>query len=153
MNEYIFTNSHVLEKTDDEVNDLVANDSAGEKARVIDTTPADVNSSADVRRDETVAHQVNASASMALLEHAEAERLRMRWSEIQIKFVDEPQVAVEEADALVLDVIEKINHVFTTERNMLESQWKQGNEPSTEELRKSLQRYRAFFNLLVLRAE
>jgi len=158
MNEDIFTSSHVLERTDDEVNDLVANDDAAEKARVIDATPADVDSAADtkkqnVRLDETVAHQVSAGASVALLDHGEAERLRMRWAEIQIKFVDEPRAAVEEADALVLDVIEKINHLFTNEHNTLESQWKQGNEPSTEELRKSLQHYRAFFNRLVLRAE
>ena len=158
MNEDIFTSSHVIERTDGEVN-LVANDSAAEKARVIDATPMDSDSSADtqpnVRLDETVAHQVNSSASVALLDRGEAERLRMRWAEIQIKFVDEPLAAVEEADALVLSVIEKINRLFTDEHNTLESQWKQGqgNDISTEELRKSLQHYRAFFNRLVLRAE
>jgi hypothetical protein len=157
MNEDTFTSSHVLERTDGEVN-LVANDAAAEKARVMDATPADVDSSAvtrpNIHLDETVAHPVSSSASVALLDRGEAERLRMRWAEIQVKFVDEPLAAVEEADALVLSVIEKINDLVTQEHNTLESQWKnQGNDISTEELRKSLQRYRTFFNRLVLRAE
>lgn len=155
MNEEIFTSSHVLERTDGEVK-LVAN-AAAEKAREMDATPADVGSRADaqqdVRLDETVAHQLSSSPSVALLDRVEAEHLRMRWVEIQTKFVDEPLAAVREADALVLDVIEKINHLFNNEHNTLENQWKQSDALSTEELRKSLQGYRAFFNRLVLSAE
>ena len=39
--------------------------------------------------------------------------------------------------------------VFSGEREKLESQWRQGKEVSTEELRVALQRYRSFFNRLL----
>ena len=89
-------------------------------------------------------------ASTGLLEHGESENLRRRWSEIQGKFVDEPRSAVQQADVLVSDVIEKITQMFTDEHNSLESQWKQGEDVSTEDLRKALQHYRSFFNRLVV---
>lgn len=92
---------------------------------------------------------VNGS-STGLLEHGESENLRRRWSEIQGKFVDEPRSAVQQADVLVSDVIEKITQMFTDEHNSLESQWKQGEDVSTEDLRKALQHYRSFFNRLVV---
>jgi hypothetical protein len=75
--------------------------------------------------------------------------LRTRWNEIQGRFVDEPRAAVQLADGLVSEVVEKITQMFTTEHSSLESQWKQGNDVSTEDLRKALQHYRSFFNRLV----
>jgi len=65
-------------------------------------------------------------------------------------FVDEPRVAVLQADALVSEVIMQITRMFTDERSSLESQWNQGNDVSTEDLRKALKRYRSFFNRLVV---
>jgi hypothetical protein len=38
----------------------------------------------------------------------ESEHFRTRWNEIQGKFVDEPRSAVQQADALVSEVIEQI---------------------------------------------
>lgn len=105
------------------------------------------------RLDEAIIHQATtgktAVPSVALLDREEADHMRMRWNEIQGRFVDEPRTAVQNADALVLDVIEKITEIFTSERIVLEGQWKQGNDVSTEDLRKALQRYRSFFNRLV----
>jgi hypothetical protein len=86
----------------------------------------------------------------ALLNQDESEHLRTRWNEIQSKFVDEPRGAVQQADALVSEVIEKITQLFTNEHSSLEGRWKQGNDVSTEELRKALQHYRSFFNRLVV---
>ncbi len=85
-----------------------------------------------------------------LLNRDVAEHLRTRWSEIQGKFVDEPRAAVQQADTLVTEVIEQITHMFASEHSELEGQWKQGNDVSTEDLRKALQRYRSFFNRLVV---
>jgi hypothetical protein len=98
---------------------------------------------------ETVTHGTNVELSIALLDHVESEQLRARWNEIQNKFVDEPRVAVQQADTLVTDVIEKITQVFINSHTSLESQWNQGNDVSTENLRKALQHYRSFFNRLV----
>jgi len=92
----------------------------------------------------------NAGSSAALLNREESEHFRTRWNEIQGKFVDEPRAAVQQADALVSEVIERITQLFANERSSLEGQWNQGNDVSTEDLRKALQSYRSFFNRLVL---
>jgi hypothetical protein len=86
----------------------------------------------------------------ARLTPVESEHLRMRWNDIQSKFVDEPGTAVMQADVLVSEVVEKITRVYTDEHNTLKSQWKDDNNVSTEDLRQTLQRYRSFFNRLVV---
>jgi hypothetical protein len=102
---------------------------------------------------ETITHEAPTSVNagpLALLNRDVSEQLRTRWNEIQGKFVDEPRAAVQQADALVSEVIEQITHMFASEHSALEGQWKQGNDVSTEDLRKALQRYRSFFNRLVV---
>lgn len=86
---------------------------------------------------------------MALLTRDEVERLHVRWNEIQGMFVDEPRSAVQQADALVSEVIQNLTQLFTREHSQLEGQWNQGNDVSTEDLRMALQRYRSFFNRLI----
>jgi hypothetical protein len=92
----------------------------------------------------------SAVSSSTLLNRDVSEHLRTRWNEIQGMFVDEPRAAVQQADELVSEVIEQITHMFASEHSALEGQWKQGNDVSTEDLRKALQRYRSFFNRLVV---
>ena len=88
---------------------------------------------------------LNFGSLAALINREESEHFRTRWNEIQNKFVDEPRSAVQQADALVSEVIEQITRMFADEHGTLEGQWKQGGEVSTEDLRKALQRYRSFF--------
>jgi hypothetical protein len=109
----------------------------------------------DVAPDvETNAHEASAGTNTEfpapLLDSTESEYLRTRWNEIQGKFVDEPRSAVQQADALVSEVVEKITQMFANEHGSLESQWNQGKDVSTEDLRQTLQHYRAFFNRLVM---
>lgn len=92
----------------------------------------------------------NLGSMVALLDHNESEHFRTRWNEVQGKFVDEPRSAVQQADVLVSDVIEKITQMFANEHSALEEQWKEGKDVSTEDLRKALQHYRSFFNRLVV---
>jgi hypothetical protein len=104
---------------------------------------------------ETIVHAdpiigANAGSLAALLGREESEHFRTRWNEIQGKFVDEPRAAVQQADALVSEVIEQITQMFADEHSSLGSQWNQDSEVSTEDLRKALQRYRSFFNRLVV---
>lgn len=108
----------------------------------------------ETQMSETIAHEApavtNVVSSASLLNREESELFRTRWNEIQGKFVDEPRAAVQLADGLVSEVVEKITQMFTNEHSSLESQWKQGNDVSTEDLRKALQHYRSFFNRLVV---
>jgi hypothetical protein len=72
-----------------------------------------------------------------------------RWSDIQSRFVDDPQRAVEDADALVAALMKEIADGFAQERERLEGAWGRGEDVGTEDLRVALQRYRAFFHRLL----
>jgi len=78
-----------------------------------------------------------------------ATQLRDRWTDVQAGFVDEPRDAVEQADALVAEVMKRLADSFATERQALERQWSNGEQASTEDLRIALRRYRSFFDRLL----
>ena len=86
---------------------------------------------------------------MALLSASDADNFRSRWDGIQTGFVDEPRRAVEQADALVAEVMKRLAVVFSEERGKLEDKWGQDRDVSTEDLRIALQRYRSFFGRLL----
>lgn len=75
--------------------------------------------------------------------------LQARWEQVQVRFVDEPRGAVEDADALVATVMKSLAEGFAQERERLEAQWGRGEDISTEDLRVALQRYRSFFQRLL----
>jgi hypothetical protein len=79
----------------------------------------------------------------------DTEGLRERWEAIQASFVDEPQQAVEQADALVTDVIGRLTRTFEETHDSLAAQLGEAEEVSTEDLRVGLQRYRSFFERLL----
>ncbi len=74
---------------------------------------------------------------------------RERWREIQTGFVDEPRQAVEQADGLVAELMQRLAQSFSEQRNNLEHQWDASDKVSTEELRVALTRYRSFFERLL----
>lgn len=74
---------------------------------------------------------------------------RNRWREIQAGFVDEPRNAVERADELVAELMQKLAQSFSQQRNNLEHQWDASENVSTEDLRVALTRYRSFFERLL----
>ena len=168
MNEQ-FSTSDFVDRTDRDMNSPLENlDPFADKVPVdvalIHETPMGGTVAAVGPIDEAIVHEApmgetitqdapigkNTESSGALLNREESERFRTRWNEIQGKFVDEPRAAVQQADALVSEVIEQITQMFTNEHSLLEGQWNQGNDVSTEDLRKALQRYRSFFNRLVV---
>ena len=89
------------------------------------------------------------SATTALFPENESRDFHKRWTDIQTAFVDEPRRAVEQADELVAEVIKRLADSFAQERSRLEGQWGRGDNVSTEDLRVTLQRYRAFFDRLL----
>jgi len=80
---------------------------------------------------------------------SDADSYLSRWQAIQVAFVDEPKRAVQDADSLVAEVMQRLAESFATERDRLEQQWSGGHDAGTEELRLALQRYRSFFNRLL----
>jgi hypothetical protein len=106
--------------------------------------------SGEPAKAETREGQEARPADMAALFSREgAEDFRSRWSQIQTGFVDEPRRAVEQADALVAEVIKRLAENFADERSKLEAQWGRGGDVNTEDLRVALQRYRSFFDRLL----
>jgi hypothetical protein len=90
-----------------------------------------------------------AGSRAMLLEDGELQGITMRWKDIQAEFVDEPQVAVREADALVADLMQRLAAMFAAERAELEDRWAGGDQVTTEDLRQGLRRYRSFFERLL----
>jgi hypothetical protein len=84
-------------------------------------------------------------AEVALFEDSDQEAFWERWSAIQTSFVDEPRHSVEEANALVTDLMDRLVSSFREEQSRLKEQWTRGEEVTTEDLRTTLQRYRSFF--------
>lgn len=89
-----------------------------------------------------------AATSGPLVPEGAAMDFRSRWEATQQGFVDEPRTAVTDADRLVADVLQRLSTTFEDQHQELERQWADG-EPSTEDLRTALQRYRTFFERLL----
>lgn len=84
-----------------------------------------------------------------LFDFAETSQFSSRWHEIQARFVDQPQESVAAADALVDDVVATFTTRLAEQRRQLEVQWQRDEAVSTEELRRSFQRYRELFDRLL----
>jgi hypothetical protein len=157
-----------------EIGEVRRDDVRRDDVRRDDTTgdvPGDVSAEAttdDVRRDETLTTEQIANPGAArtdtpppgggdtaeaeaaqLLDPQDREAMTQRWRDIQANFVDQPRQAMQDADALVAGLMQQLAQMFSQERAQLEGQWSRGDQVSTEDLRVSLQRYRAFFERLL----
>jgi hypothetical protein len=102
------------------------------------------------RSDERPAEpEPDVQTSGSLLPADETGGFTTRWTEIQASFVDEPRASVQQADALVADLMQRLAAGFSDERQRLEGQWDRGDDVSTEDLRVALMRYRSFFDRLL----
>ena len=97
-----------------------------------------------------VANGVGAAQAQpaGLASAGDQERFVARWQEIQAGFVDEPRRAVQDADALVVDMMDRLARMLASEREQLESAGETG-KVSTEDLRQGLRRYRTLFERLL----
>ncbi|MEV0801679.1 hypothetical protein AB0I34_28555 [Kribbella sp. NPDC050281] len=129
--------------TDDRLMDDTTDD------RLMDDTTDDRLMGGDERTSATREQAVDApAADEPLLASDLMVDYRSRWEVIQQGFVDDPRNAVSEADTLVDDVLKRLSESFERQHQGLEKQWSDG-EPSTEDLRSALQKYRAFFQRLL----
>ena len=128
-----------IEKTDDTAVEERTSDRPSSTAEV----------ARDLERPEERARADCEEAAATLFPENEANDFRTRWTDIQTGFVDEPRRAVEQADALVAEVIKRLANSFAEERSKLEGQWGRGDDVSTEDLRLALRRYRSFFDRLL----
>lgn len=119
-----------------------------------DLADADREDDLATQQDETGETHGDGSPAAAgdtspLFDTADSRRFQGEWEAIQTGFVDEPRGAVQQADALVADLMQRLAATFAEERSNLEAQWDQGDEVSTEDLRLALRHYRSFFARLL----
>jgi hypothetical protein len=107
------------------------------------------NGTTDTNADGAAGRDVDGERVAPLFDEAATTDLRDRWTDVQAGFVDEPRSAVEAADGLVAEVMQRLADSFATEREALEQQWSRGDDASTEDLRVALRRYRSFFDRLL----
>lgn len=98
---------------------------------------------------EAGAGPATGSGQDGLLTAEDRDGYQRRWDDIQVRFIDEPRQSAREADDLVSEVAQRIADRFSSQRQDLERRWESGDEPTTEELRQAVQRYRDFFQRLV----
>jgi hypothetical protein len=81
----------------------------------------------------------------------EAGRWEDRWTAVQAAFVDDPGLSIQQADRLVTEAMEEVARLLLARREALQDRWRAGGGtlPDTEELRVTIQGYRALlFGLL-----
>jgi hypothetical protein len=88
------------------------------------------------------------TALAPLFRPEEAQGFRDSWEAVQIGFVDDPKLAVRQADELVARVVKTLAESFAGERSKLESR-AQTLQASTEDLRVALRRYRSFLQRML----
>ena len=114
----------------------------GDESSSVQTEPSEMGTGSSTAGTEP-------SSDKSLFADADLSRLGSRWNDVQAAFVDDPKKCVQEADALVAEVVEQLTTGFSAARSRLEAQWARGEEASTEDLRLSLKRYREFFQRLL----
>ena len=124
-----------------------SSDVAVQEERATDRPSSTAEVARDLDRPES--REREDEETTTLFPEKETTDFRTRWTDIQTGFVDEPRRAVEQADALVAEVIKRLANSFAEERSKLEGQWGRGDDVSTEDLRVSLRRYRSFFDRLL----
>ena len=72
---------------------------------------------------------------------ADAQALRERWHEVQLRFVDDPRAAAADAASLVGEAVEKYTAALAEQRAQLDG-WQSSEGGDTEIFRVAVRRYR-----------
>ncbi|OHV32135.1 hypothetical protein CC117_25300 [Parafrankia colletiae] len=79
----------------------------------------------------------------------ESARLRERWQEALLSFVDDPRGAVRQADQVLDEAVNQLTEAVRREQDRLRAAWREDGAPSTDTLRDALRGYRDFLERLV----
>lgn len=98
-------------------------------------------------RDEDAAAGAEAPAGGS--DPAASARLRERWQEALLSFVDDPRASVRQADGILDDAVAQFTEAVRREQERLRAAWREDGAPSTDTLRDALRGYRDFLERLV----
>lgn len=96
--------------------------------------------------------QLETRRGNAWLSSEEVRRFHSRWEELQAGFVPDPRGALQHADSLLADAVDRVTARFMEERRALQARWEPDETP-TESLRISLQSYRDLLEALLGESE
>ncbi|WP_159079405.1 hypothetical protein [Plantactinospora sp. BC1] len=85
---------------------------------------------------------------VAILDEETVRGLRDRWRDVQLRFVDDPPGATEEAHRLVRESVEAVTAALTRQRDELGG-WQDDGAADTEQLRMVVRRHRDFLDRLL----
>lgn len=112
------------------------------------TEPCDGQSDAQPEIDDSPKEDREDSRVKPLLGQDELQLTVEQWRHIQEAFVDEPRQSVEQADALVADLLRRLARSLEQERKQVQA-FIADTTTSTEDMRQGLRRYRALFERLI----
>jgi hypothetical protein len=129
----------------------VSTEEAAER-KAVQPTAADASSPDQSNQRETAAAAATATGQApsdqpGVLSREDSQGFQVRWEAIQAVFVDDPQAATEQADALVGEVMDQLLRLRQEYLTQLRGALGEGAD--TEAMRVALRRYRAFFNVLL----
>ncbi|MDG4795920.1 hypothetical protein [Micromonospora sp. WMMD1082] len=85
------------------------------------------------------------AGAATLFDDTTAQGFRDRWREVQLRFVDDPQAAVGEAQSLVDEAMQALSAALTEHKNKLGG-WQEAGSTDTEQLRVAVREYRDFLD-------
>ena len=78
----------------------------------------------------------------------DAAEFKVRWQQVQFRFVDDPQGSVTEAADVIAQVSAQLESAISARQSALRDRWSEGKSTDTESLRETLLMYRAFLDQL-----
>jgi len=98
--------------------------------------------------EELAPDEVPAGTTVTFWEVEVVDGYRDRWQQIQLRFIDDPKQAAEQAHGLLSDVIDGFAEAVQRQREDL-NRWQSADLDDTEELRVSVRRYRDLLDRLL----
>ena len=91
----------------------------------------------------------HAAPQETILFDQDPDQVQARWRELQTAFVDDPEEAVQQADALVGEVVDALTSSLSSRTGELRERWKDSGGTDTEQLRLALRDYRVVLERLL----
>ncbi|CUU60347.1 hypothetical protein Ga0074812_13862 [Parafrankia irregularis] len=100
-------------------------------------------------REKTARPEGLGKAERTETEATASGRLRERWQEALLSFVDDPREAVRQADQVLDDAVNQLTAAVRREQERLRAAWREDGDASTDTLREALRGYRDFLERVV----
>ena len=84
----------------------------------------------------------------AFWNEADAQGIRDRWRELQLRFIDDPETVAGEAERLVEEAVAGLTAALSRAKQEL-GDWRDGQSGDTERLRAAVRSYRDFLDRLL----